>query len=75
MNIILLIISLKSDVPFYLSQEDKLWPKDTLDAFNKNLASYIDVLGQKSVSIVESFGFDEVLLHSCISKTADETYE
>jgi len=64
-----------SDVPFYLSQEDKLWPKDTLDAFNKNLASYIDVLGKKSVSIVESFGFDEVLLHSCISKTADETYE
>jgi len=68
-------VNILSDVPFYLSQEGKLWPKDTLEAFNKNFASYIETLGQKSIPIVESFGFDEDLLHSCISKTADETYE
>jgi len=63
------------DVPFYLSQEGKLWPKDTMKLFEQDLAWYIDCLGKKSVQIVESFGFDDELLHSCISRTADETYE
>jgi hypothetical protein len=67
--------SILEDVPFYLSNEGKLWPENSLSLFNQDLAWYIDSLGKKSVQIVECFGFDENLLHSCIAKTADETYE
>jgi len=67
--------SILEDVPFYLANEGKIWPENSLQLFNQDLAWYIDSLGNKSVQIVESFGFDENLLHSCISKTADETYE
>lgn len=70
-----ILSNLQDDLPFYLSHEDKLWPKGKLETMNHLLVTYIDQVGSQSLQIIESFGFDENMLHSCISKTADETYE
>lgn len=70
----LLIANLLEDVPHLMREEKSVLPSNSVSVLKEKLDASYNGIGKKGIEIIESFGFDENLLHSCISKTADETY-
>lgn len=65
-----------NDIPSILSEEKKnVLPKNSINILRKSLQEFYTGIGNKALEIVESFEFNETLLHSCVSKNIDETYE
>ena len=66
---------MQNDVPALIKEQKILGSETIIEDLRKGLDQFYNVLGTKGLEIIESLGFDENLLHSCVTSTADKTYE